>query len=524
MDEIRIGLTIAGAVSLGAYEGGALAALVLAVQELGKGSKAPVRIDAIGGASAGSITGMLTARCLLDGLDPIHVMSEAWVRQDSLAAMMTNDKHAPLSIEALRRAALTLLDPPTRYRGRPQQDSPIVIHMALGCLRGLNFLVGRLEGPPIEASTFLDWGEFTLQPNMSIRDYTDPDAASVVDFALASGANTFGFPPQVLNRTTRPEDLALMGRGDITNLPPEWSGFLWYTDGGTIDNEPLGRTFDIANSIDVDGGGRRIHLLIHPHPQKGSAEPEWTLPGDRPAWTATVLRCDTLQRTRGIYDDLRRAEKTNSRLIWTEHFRNAVTPLLEEHDEAWRATLSQVLESFREQKAAIERKEPDAIQPSDEARQAAAPVPEDLDAVELFRRVLAQASGLSGKHPARIEVVSPLLLPEAATTSMEELLAGEFLLHFGGFLNERLRWSDFALGYRSMQKWLERLEEFGVDPANAESARRAVSERYESAWATGWGAQTLRSLPWRDRLQVGRLALHMARVVIGEVVFRRRRR
>jgi predicted acylesterase/phospholipase RssA len=145
MEQIRISLTISGAVSLGAYEGGALAALVQAVQALGRRGDSPVRIDAIGGASAGSITAVLTARCLLEGIDPVHVMAESWVRRDSLAAMRTRDAHAPLSIDTMRRAAVELLDPPPSFGGRPQQDSPIVIHMALGCLRGLTFTMGRLD-------------------------------------------------------------------------------------------------------------------------------------------------------------------------------------------------------------------------------------------------------------------------------------------------------------------------------------------------------------------------------------------
>lgn len=138
IDQVRVALTISGAVSLGAYEGGALAALLLAVQALAAEPVQPMRIDAIGGASAGSITGMLAARCLLDGLDPVHVMSESWVRRDSLTEMATSDAHAPLSIESLRKAAVELLDPPAAFRGRPQQSVPVTIHMALGCLRGLN--------------------------------------------------------------------------------------------------------------------------------------------------------------------------------------------------------------------------------------------------------------------------------------------------------------------------------------------------------------------------------------------------
>jgi hypothetical protein len=523
MEQIRIALTISGAVSLGAYEGGALAALVQAVQALGRRGDSPMRIDAIGGASAGSITAVLTARCLLEGIDPVHVMAESWVRRDSLAAMRTRDAHAPLSIEPMRRAAVELLDPPPSFGGRPRQDSPIVIHMALGCLRGLTFTMGRLEGSPIEETTFLDWGQFTLLPDMSVTDYTEPPDASVVDFALASAANAFGFAPKLLDRTKRPEDREMLARGEITNLPTDWSGSLWYTDGGTIDNEPLGRTFGIANDIDADGQGRRIHVLIHPHPTQASRDARWTVLSERPTWLGTFLRCDKLQRTHSLYDDLRTAEKTNSRLIWTEHLRNAITPLLEAANDEWVRVLWPVLHTILEQKEGIDRKEPDAIRPPDaEEKDAPLPSPPTNDATELFRQVLAVATGLGGKQPARIEVVSPLLLDEATGRRVEDLLAGEFLLHFGGFLDERLRWHDFALGYRSMQRWLEGLEGLGVDASDAELARTEVASRYRSEWNTGWGTKSLGSLPWSDRLDLARLATHIGRVAAGELMQRGR--
>src|SRR4051812_6091370 len=84
---LRIALTLPGAVSLGAYEGGALAALVVALQHLNGSGRRDVRIDAIAGASAGSITGLLTARILLDGVDPVAVMWRAWVTMPSLDSL-----------------------------------------------------------------------------------------------------------------------------------------------------------------------------------------------------------------------------------------------------------------------------------------------------------------------------------------------------------------------------------------------------------------------------------------------------
>src|SRR6266508_5055994 len=104
----------------------------------------------------------------------------------------------------------------------------------------------------------------------------------------ARQANAFGFPPRALDRHTRQEDKALLERKEINNLPQEWSGWLWYTDGGTIDNEPLGFTFGITNDIDADGRGRRLHLLIHPTrrlclPTRSGRSPR-NVPSGWPRW------------------------------------------------------------------------------------------------------------------------------------------------------------------------------------------------------------------------------------------------
>lgn len=510
---VRIGLTISGAVSLGAYEGGALAALLLAVQELHREQQTdpPVVIDAMGGASAGSITAMLAARTLHAGLDPVHVMAESWVRRDSLAALRTKDKHAPLSVDALRAVAIELLDAPEGLRGRPKQDARIRIHMALACLRGLNYRIGRLKGRALDASTFLDWGTFELMPKMTIDDYTEPPDAAVIDFALASGANALGFPPRRLNRLALEQDRKRLEKTKITNLPSAWKGWLWYTDGGTIDNEPLGRTFDIANDLDAGFEGTRLHLLIHPHPTAPPSDDRWAKPGTRPPWITTLARSEKIQRTQSLYGDLLRAEKTNSRIFWKELFaRGAAGPIADDPD-TWLPILRQVLGAIEGEKAAIDAREGEAITAE------STPVPEE-DVRVLLRRVLDRITGLTGKNETLIDVVSPLLLPEARERPIEDLLAGEFLGHFGGFLDEPLRWNDFALGYRSMRIWLDRLEEIGVDAAAARRARAVVDERFERGWNTAMGEATLKSIPSRAKWQFRRVALHTASVAGRELL------
>src|SRR5271157_4605710 len=97
MGRLRLALTLPGAVSLGAYEGGALAALLVAVQQL----EGAVVIDAIASASAGSMTGLLAARSLAWGADPVDIMKRAWVELDDLKDMSTHEIASPLSAASL---------------------------------------------------------------------------------------------------------------------------------------------------------------------------------------------------------------------------------------------------------------------------------------------------------------------------------------------------------------------------------------------------------------------------------------
>jgi hypothetical protein len=181
--KLRIALTISGAVALGAYEGGALAALLCAIRGLCQGDDPAVRVDAIGGASAGSITGMLAARCLLEGIDPLYVMREAWVERDSLAVMRTDAPDEPLSLEALRRASVDLLDPRDRH-GAPAhrvgacQRAPIRMVMALASLRGLEYRVPTLSArQAVRATTSLDWATFTFIGTAGTRARRAPRAS-----------------------------------------------------------------------------------------------------------------------------------------------------------------------------------------------------------------------------------------------------------------------------------------------------------------------------------------------------------
>jgi len=447
MARLRVSLTIPGAVSLGAYEGGALAALIVALKALGEET---IVVDSIAAASAGSITGLLTARALLRGVDPVTLLSDAWVRNVSFHAMRTHSTASPLSSTALTAMAEQVLGPGGVPDGHPGtwQGTPVHLSMALTSLAGLEYQLAGLGSARIDSSTFLDFYTVTLTEAATSADYLVHAQA-----AIASGSNAIGFPAKKLQRSASQFEV---GGPPAAGAPAD--GPFWYTDGGTVDNEPLGRTIDLAQRID-GGGDKRLYLLIHPDPAVRAPSPVWGGDAPQPPWLRTGTHALSIGRAQSIYQDLVRLEEVNARL------------------------------------RAIE------------------------SAVEEPRRAeVRRAAGLEDKDLVAVEVISPLVDP-TVTTAPAEQLAGAFFFHFGGFFDIRYRMSDFALGYRNMAYWLvERLGPFlpgtELDQANAE-----VQRRYDEL---GWdryrfGGATLASLSFGKKLSLLRLGLHVARVVVHDL-------
>ena len=340
-----------------------------------------------------------------------------------------------------------------------------------------------------------------------------------MDTALASGAHAAAFPPYPLDRSA-PEVLAGYEANGIENLPP--SKFLWYTDGGTIDNEPLGRALGLTQEIDASaedplGSACRLHMMITPDPARPvSGDDAWSTRDPGPTWTRTGFRTLKLLRVQRLYDDLRELEKTNSRIEWVRLLEHELASIIERGGADAVAGLEKATATINEQRAALT---------SPEDLRSAADDDTDTPLRLALRSALDAATGLSKKRDVAVAVVSPLLLPEvAAGAAPKELLAGDFLAHFGGFLDQRLRECDFGLGYRSMLCWLEGggLATHGLDAELSEvavAATRAARDRWSDRagrrWADGLGDTNLKSLPWSARWRLYRVALRSARIAFS---------
>jgi predicted acylesterase/phospholipase RssA len=499
--QLRLALTLPGAVSLGAYHGGALAALLVATQR----SEGRVVIDAMAGASAGSITAVLAARALLRGADPVVLMRTAWVDGDDLEVLLSSDTRSPLSQEPLRVMAEALLGDPGAPDGPRRQSEPVHLSFSLASLGGLAYRIASLQSDsPVIASTNLDWFDGALGPDDGAAAYA-PFAAA----ALASGANALGFAPVRLDRSADAQGYRDAG---VLYFPAD--GHLWYTDGGTIDNEPFGRTIGLVGDIADDGTAARRYLLVDPQPGVPSHTGTWWGP-EQPEWTPTAFKAFGLQASKSSFDDLKRLEKTNSRVTWLGYIEEALDALSDGAKAEVGAAMQAALARITADQGAIRAQLSRAPDPA-----GVAPAP-GSPAADPVRAALEAATGLKGKGVVKVETVSPVVVaPDADPGSAPDpadLLAGEFLGHFGGFLDVRFRQSDFALGYRNMSRWLHEDDKatwFG--PA----ALAAVQQAYDDlGWdAVRFGGASINDLSTRERLRLAHFATHLGHIVVHDLL------
>lgn len=108
-EQLRICVSFSGGASLGAYEAGAFAALLTGVRRLQRDRPGAVVVDAVGGASAGSLVALLGAHAQLEGLDPLDFLYEGWVERVNLDLMKRKAGEGLLSFDRLREDIIDFL-------------------------------------------------------------------------------------------------------------------------------------------------------------------------------------------------------------------------------------------------------------------------------------------------------------------------------------------------------------------------------------------------------------------------------
>jgi predicted acylesterase/phospholipase RssA len=501
---LRIGLSLPGGIAPGTFEAGAVSGLLAWIQEVNARQADTVLLDVIAGASAGSLSGLLAARVLLAGDDPVAVFREAWVEAPSLEKMRGTGPWAPLSLRPARDVAHRLLFAPSQPTPNSPQTSPITLNLALGCLRGFSQeipLDGRTTDPsqPLLAASYLDWSSYELSDTPDGTGSNREEWTQAIDSAVASASHPLAFRARALDRTAlRPEYLAT----GIINLPADPEQLrLWYTDGGLLDNEPLGRCVDLVGARDAAPTPSRLVMLVRstarwPPP---ADNPAWSGSG-RPHWTQTVARALDLVATHAAGRDLLRVEEVNAQLGWTNEAAHRIAEMISDDRQA-RADVERLLGDIEQRRSAFARidRRPGAL---------ADPDPGSL--ADLIEAVLKSATGLAGKQPVEVAVVSP----DGAFPGPQPWIS------LVAFLQRRQREANFAAGYWTMLKWIEAAQtlEKRLDPELIASAARAAGQKVREPTASALARNRTRRISIRTHYELFRLGIRTSLIARADLL------
>jgi predicted acylesterase/phospholipase RssA len=504
-EQLRICVSFSGGASLGSYEAGAFAAVLTGVARVEAERPGSIVINAVGGASAGSLVGLLGAYAQLQGLDALDFLYEGWVERVDLDLMRRKAGEGLLSFDHLREDIIDFLCS-SEGSSTPHQSSPLGLHIALTGLQGLTYSVRPLRGATsFSALTYSDWGRFRLEPGAGPRPILEPEGAAPLDFVLASASHPGAFRPALVSRRGEEDVYRSLGIEDFPD-----SSYLWYTDGGIGQSNPLGRLLSTARWIDRLAADERPHkralILIDPRSEDPTGARSWGNPDNSPKWLHGLARALEIMPTQVVYDDALRLEKANARIVWADRL---VEALSSELSDAAASALRDFLLQVDEDKEGSPKQKVHT----------SAPESDTAPAADLLRRALEAVSGLGNKEIVDLNVITPRQLADE-DDDVPHLLSGEFFGDFGGFLQRDIRRSDFLLGYASIEAWLpEGLGDAGFDSEAVRIMSEEITARSPGDWReANMGAAGPASLPWPDRLRLARLLVDAARAVAANVV------
>ncbi|MGA2262620.1 MAG: patatin-like phospholipase family protein [Acidobacteriota bacterium] len=280
----KLAITVAGAVSLGAYEAGVLYEIIDAISQHNQDPATPpadqVVIDVLTGASAGGMSAALLAQKLLFEKDSLagpytNMLYRAWVQDLDLQPLLAlkpaeDPTHSILSsdyVDTLSKKYLTQRYsthvPPTPDP-HPATSGVIRLGLALSNLNGVDYTYPVRPDPKGQFT----YTEFQDELTAKIDKYADN-----VDFweplrkaAVSCGAFPFAFRVKDLVRSREDYDSPNI----VFPLPFET---FTYTDGGVFQNQPLGlakNLVDLEDPQHIDAE-RRYYLFIAPHVKGSSA-------------------------------------------------------------------------------------------------------------------------------------------------------------------------------------------------------------------------------------------------------------
>src|ERR1039457_5889875 len=307
----RLAITIAGAVSLGSYEGGVLYELMQAIRtynEAAPSDDKKIYVDVITGASAGGMTAAMVAQCLIyDGAslegEFTNKLYEAWVERISLMGLVKlrwSEKkwHSLFSSDLINSIGQDMLVSSMKRQGSGPHAAiehingvpqTLRIGLALTNLNGIDYMI------PIFGS---DEGGFNYTRSVDQKLFevaADGKANTeqwkeMCDAAVGSGAFPAAFRPKAIqcsvdeygDRLPANQHFWVQGKTYVDWPGPSPAEFA-FSDGGVLQNQPLGIAKNLVDATVADREARlgpaahcdssdRLYVFVTPQSVKSSAQ------------------------------------------------------------------------------------------------------------------------------------------------------------------------------------------------------------------------------------------------------------
>jgi hypothetical protein len=277
----RLAITIAGAVSLGSYEAGVLYEVLDAIQQHNHnpatGLDEKIVIDVLTGASAGGMTAIILAQKLLFSADEFrgpydNPLYNTWVTRISLEGLQSTENgeqalHSLFSsnlVQTISKEAL-LQRYATGQPAAPQRHDAVGDEIRVGI--ALTNLNGVAYGYPVTPGGKFVYIDYSDQMSRRVTGSGSDNASfwePLRQAAVACGAFPIAFRVQDLQRSAKTEcdDYPTQNREAWASDPATFT----YTDGGVLQNQPLGMAKNLVDSIDKHlDQETRYYLFVSPH-------------------------------------------------------------------------------------------------------------------------------------------------------------------------------------------------------------------------------------------------------------------
>lgn len=318
----RLAITIAGAVSLGAYEAGVLYEVLTAIKQHNEALPGDqICIDVLTGASAGGMTAIILGQKLLycgsefkNAYD--NPLYNTWVKAISLAGLQNTQTdepalHSLFSSDLIEKISADVVM--ARYKTNPPSPSA-VRHLAAAPVIRLGVALTNLDGidygyevKPEGEFIYINYGDQMTRMAEGAASDNEDFWKPLSEAAVACGAFPFAFRAKDLMRNR--------SEYSVPNLLP-WPDnpqLFTYSDGGILQNQPLGIAKNLVDLIDPhENQNERYYLFVSPNAKDAKANDNFH--EQNAEYVQMIRRLITVALGQSGFHDWITAEDVNKRI------------------------------------------------------------------------------------------------------------------------------------------------------------------------------------------------------------------